>query len=300
MLSFFDLHCDTLSRAYTGGYSILSSPLHISLDKSSIFRSYGQLMAVWTDDTLNNEAGFERYKKIISYAKNQGITFSKSSSNLQNISLFLSIEDLRIIGTDMQKLDELYNDGVRFVIPFWSKENQFGGAWNTQMGLSELGKLAVHKMLDLNIVLDVSHSSILSIDEILNICSKRKKAPIASHSNAFSVCNHKRNLTKQHFWEIMRLGGVVGISLCPEHLSSSGFATIDDVARHIDYYLSLGGEDHICFGCDFDGVSSLPLKIHGLSDIPKIYLKIVKLYGESVANKIFYDNARTFINKTLS
>ena len=33
-------------------------------------------MAIWTNNLLNNAVGYRRYKKIIEYAKNQGIDFS--------------------------------------------------------------------------------------------------------------------------------------------------------------------------------------------------------------------------------
>lgn len=300
MISFFDLHCDTLSRAYLGNYNIYASPLHISLEKSSIFRSYKQVMAIWTDNSLSNYDGYKRYREILNYAKNQGIKFvTHLQDDTTDATFILSIEDLRIIESDISRISELYSDGVRLAIPFWRGTSQLGGAWDTNEGLSALGSCTIKCMLELGIIPDISHSSIFSIDEIIELCSLYKKPLVASHSNAFSVCNHSRNLSRQHFLEIVSLGGVVGISLCPEHLSSSGFATIDDILRHIDYYLSLDGENHICFGCDFDGISSLPLKIYGLEDMPKIYIRLLNTFGETIARKIFYDNAYSFLSKNL-
>lgn len=257
-------------------------------------------MAIWTEDHLSNLDGYIQYKKVIEYAKKERIAFRRNLNNSDDFSFFLSIEDLRIIGNDLSRLNGLYSDGVRFASLFWKGTNQFGGAWDTDLGLSNFGIDVLIRMLELGIIPDISHSSAKSTQCILELCDIYKKSPLASHSNLFSACNHKRNISNEHFKELIRLGGILGVSLCPEHLSNKGFAAIDDVLRHIDAFLCLGGENNICFGCDFDGVSELPLKIRNIMDISKIHLKLTDLYGEAIANKIFFNNAYSFMNKNLA
>ncbi len=300
MISYFDLHCDTLLKAYLGNYSLLSSPLQISFDKCIEFSRYIQIMAIWTENHLSDCEGFEQYKKIIEYAKNQMLIFEKSNENLSDFSFFLSVEDLRIIEKDLFRLKILFDDGVRFATLFWENANQFGGAWNSKLGLSNFGKDTILQMFNFGIIPDVSHSNERSCYDIIELCSIHSKTLIASHSNSLSVCNHKRNLSDEAFAEIIKLDGVVGISLCTDHLSNSGFASINDILKHIDTFLCLGGENHVCLGCDFDGISTLPLKIHNISDISKLYFKLMDLYGQNIADKIFFKNAYTFICKHLT
>ena len=299
MIPLFDLHCDTLLKVYSNDYSLYTSPLHISFDKCS-FSPYLQIMAIWTDDALSNADGYKQCLNIIEYVKNQGIIFSTTIDSSDYPTLFLSIEDLRIIEADISRIDQLWSLGVRLITPFWRDESVLGGAWNTNFGLSSLGKSALNHMLSLGIIPDISHASRSSTEGIFELCADTNVIPIASHSNSFSVCNHKRNLLDIHFEYLVRIGGVVGISLCPEHLSSDGYASISTILNHIYHYLSLGGEDNICLGCDFDGISSLPLGISNISDLSSLYRSICDEFGEIIAQKIFYNNAYSFFGRAFN
>ncbi|MBQ8738220.1 MAG: membrane dipeptidase [Clostridia bacterium] len=291
MIPLFDLHCDTLSVAYERGYSLYSSPLNISFDKCKSLSPYTQIMAIWTNDILNDNDGFSQYLKIIEYAKNQNIVFSVRHDDAEDFSLLLAIEDLRLIEKDQSRLLRFYDDGVRFITPVWKGKTQIGGAWDTSEGLSPFGKRALSLALDLGITLDLSHSSVKSFYDILELCHAKGRIPVATHSNSFSICPHKRNLSSTQFREIIKVGGIVGISLCPDHLTTAKVATINDILRHIDHYLSLGGENNIALGCDFDGVSALPLEIHNISNLTLLYERLLKLYNENIANKIFRRNS---------
>lgn len=297
MIPLFDLHCDTLCSAFKSGYSLFSSPLHISFDKCKKFSPYAQVMAIWTDSSLNNEEGFHVYKKVLEYARNQGVFFSTKFDGDNNSALFISVEDVRIIGNDLSKIDTLFQDGVKIITPIWKDTSQIGGAWNTNIGLSPFGKIALSQMIRLGITIDVSHSSIQSFYDILEICEQNNAIPIATHSCSHSVCNHKRNLTDEQFKNLLKMNACVGISLAPEHLSRDSNASIKDILKHIDAYLCLGGENNICLGCDFDGVSSLPNGISGINDLDKLYYETFLVYGETVTDKIFYRNFANLATK---
>ena len=300
MIPLFDLHCDTLSKAYRLGLSLDSQKLHISTKKSLEFSPYSQVMAIWTDDLLSDSDGFLQYKKIVEFSKKQGIFFSnKNGKALPDSSVLLSIEDARIIEGDLSRIELFCRDCVRFITPVWKNTNILGGAWNTDSGLSSYGKVAISEMLKSDIIIDVSHSSTQSFFEILELCSKLGKMPIASHSNSFSVCPHKRNLTNEQFSLLVSLDSIVGISLAPEHLSCSPIAYTDDIIRHIDAYLSLGGENNICLGCDFDGIEKMPFGYNGMSGLHILFDALCKRYGKDISVKIFRDNAAQFMYKYL-
>jgi len=58
--------------------------------------------------------------------------------------------------------------------------------------------------------------------------------------------------------------------------------------------LSLGGEDYVCLGSDFDG-GILPYDIRNNRNLNEIYnLFLQKNYQEAIIDKIFYENAVNF------
>ena len=236
MLPLFDMHCDTLSSSYENGYSLFSSPLQASFDKAKGFSPYIQVMAIWTNDNLNDNEGYKRYLSIYEYAKSQGLSFATTKNNLSNSSRILSIEDARIIEDDLSRIDDFYSDGVRIITPIWKDVNLIGGAWNTDIGLSRLGKKVISKMLDLGITVDLSHSSERSFYEILLLSADTSRIPIASHSNSYSVCKHKRNLSCSQARDLIKMNSIVGISLAPEHLNASAEANISDILKHIEFF----------------------------------------------------------------
>ncbi len=299
MLPLFDMHCDTLSSAFENGYSLFSSPLQASFDKSQGFSPYIQVMAIWTNKNLSNSDGYKRYLHIYEYAKAQGLKLASSKDDLSSSSLILSIEDARIIENDLSRLDDFYSDGVRIITPMWKGVNIIGGAWDTDTGLSLFGKNAISKMLNLGITIDLSHASERAFYEILLLSADMGRIPVASHSNSHFACKHKRNLSRVQARDLIKMKSIIGISLAPEHLSMSKEATINDILRHIDDYLSLGAEDNLCLGCDFDGVDSLPQEINDIADLEKLYFAIEAHFGKEVSDKIFFKNAYSFTIKNI-
>ena len=299
MLPLFDLHCDTLTRAYENKYSLFDSSLQASFCKSKAFLPYIQVMAIWTNNALTDSEGYKRYLSTYKFAKAQGVSFATFASELTNSALILSIEDARIIEDDISRLSSLYSDGVRIITPLWKDISRIGGAWNTNLGLTDFGKKAISKMVELGITVDLSHASCRSFYDILLICVEAGKIPIASHSNSYFACPHRRNLLKSQARDLIGLNSLIGISLAPEHLNASSKADISDILRHIDYYLALGAKNSLCLGCDFDGIRSLPNGIDDISDLENLYFCIEKQFGKEIANKIFFENAYAFTVKNI-
>jgi len=95
------------------------------------------------------------------------------------------------------------------------------------------------------------------------------------------------------------MGGVVGISLAAAHLGADK-VNIDTVCEHILRYLSLGGENTVVFGCDFDGTQNLPLGISDISDMPSAADALIeKGVSANIVDKILFSNAYNFMEKHL-
>ncbi len=309
-LRLFDLHCDTPHKCYINNCRLDDSPLGVSLKKTAEFHDYAQIMAIWSDCRIEDDTSFFAFHKItdclnfeierldgdFAYVRNSA-DFAKEQKRKK---IFLSVEDARLLCGRLDRLNVLYARGVRFLIPVWGGESIIGGAHDTELGLTDFGKSAVKKCGELGIITDISHASEKTASEIIEIAAQSGKSVMASHSNAYTVCPHSRNLRDSQFELVKSLGGVVGISLCNLHLNGKEQADIDDVIRHIEHYMSLGGEDTVALGCDFDGTDYLPPELQSVADMPILAEKLAGLnYSDTQIDKIFYANAKNFIDKNL-
>lgn len=310
-MNLFDLHCDTATRLYSEKQGFFENDFHVSLKKAEYINKYAQVMAIWTDKRLSDSQGYERFLAVCENLDNEvkinrkKIGIANNSSDLIHLEsggltpLILAVEDARILENNIARLHTLHSKGVRILTLNWYGDTCIGGAHDTQNGLTDFGKEAVELCFKLGIIPDVSHCSFKGTLDTIEIAAKANKPIIASHSDAYSVNPHSRNLLDSDFLSIVNLGGIVGINLCPEHLAPNGSADISSVLRHIEHYMSLGGENTLCMGCDLDG-TSLPNGINGIEDIYKIANAMQKHnYSTELTEKILYKNAYEFFVNNL-
>ena len=310
-MKLIDLHCDTAYKMHRDVSTLAQNNFHVSLDKTCNYQNYGQLMAIFISNKLSNDDGYNRFFEIYGYYKSQiasnlnKVEFLTDGERLQSTwvsdksALFLSVEDARILNNDIERLNVLYKKGVRSLVFMWSGETCIGGSHNTNVGLSAFGKLVAQKCFELGIVPDISHASEQTAEDMINIAIEAGRPLIASHSNAFSVYNHSRNLRDKHFKAIRDMGGLVGLSLCRSHLSDSEIVGMDDVMNHIDHYLSLGGENTLSLGCDLDG-TDLPDGFLDVRDVVKIADCMAQNnYSDELINKVFWKNAKIFLENNI-
>lgn len=294
-MKLFDLHCDTAFEMYKKGEGLCSNKLHIALDRTKEFETYNQIMAIWSDCDKSDEECFADFKNINSVLKKETEKCFDGNKN----SYLISVEDGKLLAGDIKRLDFLYDEGVRFLIPMWSGENCIGGAFDTSKGLSDFGKKVILRCFEIGIVPDISHSSLESASEILDMAEKADKPVIASHSCSYSVYPHDRNLRDEQFLRIKDIGGIVGLSFCRYHLApKEEKCTSDNILSHIEHYLSIGGENTLCFGADMDG-APMPEDIFGIESIPSLYDKICDAFGKDIADNITWNNAYNFVNSIL-
>ena len=306
----FDLHCDTPQKMYINNHRLESSPLSVSLDKLACYEDAVQIGAIWSDSRISDEFAFAAFHKIVDYlnfeveALDERVGYVRSKEHFEmadgKTKILLSVEDARLLCGRLDRLKILYARGVRFLIPVWGGSSIIGGAHDTSEGLTEFGKDVIRACFELGIITDISHASVKTAEEMLDLAEAEKKGIMASHSNSYSVHKHSRNLTDAQFERVKRLGGVVGISLHAPHLTDKESCDVDDVVKHIEHYLSLGGEDVVALGCDFDGTDSLPNGLKKVSDLPLLAERLAALnYTDTLIDKIFYSNAKNFTMKNI-
>ena len=307
-LSLFDLHADTACKMYERGEALFDNTLAVSLKRSQRYARYIQVMALWTPPEYDDEQGYSRLLKMVENLKND-TALSEGKATLHSVcppkesttpSLMLSLEDARILNGHIERVAEIAAMGVRSVIPLWSGESCIGGAHDTNTGLTDFGKRAAKEILTCDMLLDISHASEASSNDILNLSAACGKPVIASHSNAFPICPVSRNLRDWQTRAILSSGGIIGINLYRYFLEENGEATLDSILQHIEHFLSLGAENALSLGCDMDG-ADMPDAIPDLACLDRLADHLsAHGYSQKQIDALFFENAYRFAQKHLS
>lgn len=309
MYKIIDLHCDTLTTALEKNKNLFENDLHIDIKRLNNFKGSIQVFAIWLSKKYYKNS-FEYTNAVIDFyedeiGKNNHIIekiFSvndiEKAKNLNKLGSILSIEGGESLIGDLKNVEYFYNRGVRILTLCWNYENHlgYGALEKGNLGLKDFGKQVVLKMNELGMIIDVSHLNEAGFWDVYNIS---KKPFIASHSNAYGVHNHVRNLKDDQIKAIAEKGGIIGINLYPYFLNGKQFAKIENIINHIDYISKLIGFDNISLGGDFDGIEITPNKINNILDYPLLFQEIEKKYGDLACEKICFENAYKFLTKNL-
>lgn len=311
-----DMHCDTAEVLYNEGAELKSSKLHISLDKTAKYSQYVQLAAVWSDEALTNEECFENFFKIKKYfsseiSKNADSaalceTFDDISAALASgkAAFVLSVEGLRLIGNELSRIELsrielLRREGVRVATLTWGGLDVIGGSHDTDAPLTELGRSALDECFRVGIVPDISHLSHAGAKDVFEVAKRHGLPVLATHSNSDVVCSCSRNLADEEFKTVVSLGGLVGISMCPYHLTL-GSATASDAADHVCHYLKLCGGEGVALGCDFDGIGHTPSDISDVSELGVLANELSKRgVSDDLIDRVFFGNLYSFLKSNL-
>ena len=264
--SVIDLHCDTLTafQSPLRCRDTLNDPCSdFALCKIPANTRWGQCCAVFVPDGLTPEEALGYYRFHRRSFQRQGEQFAalaqvcttagqmEAAWAQKKAALLLTVENGSLLGTGLDKVEELRRDGVCLLTLTWNGENALGSGNETDHGLTSLGKAAVPALEEAGILLDVSHLNDAGFRDVLEVA---QKPFVASHSNARALCPHRRNLTDSQAQEITRRGGLVGLNYYSPFLRSDGRpAEFEDVYRHAAHFLELGLEHCLALGSDFDG-----------------------------------------------
>lgn len=168
------------------------------------------------------------------------------------LSFFLSLEGLEPLGEDPLLLSIFYQLGVRIASLTWNNRNAFAAGVMAKGGLTSLGEEVLRRMEDLGMLLDLSHLNEEGFWEALEIY---KGPALVSHSNAYTIYPHPRNLKDDQLRAVAKRGGVIGLN----NYMSAEVSTLDTYMEHLYYMVELLGEDHIGLGFDFNSYLGLSL-----------------------------------------
>ena len=208
----------------------------------------------------------EDFDVVSAYAK----AIEKFKKYENDFDVIKGLEGLRNV-PDLKTLEVLYNMGIRHASLTWNEENHLatGVKGNNDRGLTDLGKEFIKYMNDHNMIIDVSHLNEKSFYEVLK---EQPKILIASHSNAYALSDHMRNLNDEQLVALRDAGGMVGCVAARNFVSKNKEdQNINGLVKQIKYLVNVMGIDKVMLGLDM---------MNYLSDFPNSNLDDLQTHAD--------------------
>lgn len=309
IMRLFDLHCDTITELCSRKENLINGSCHISLDRACFDEGYAQTFAIYMPDQYRGQGAIDFFDRNLEYFNAQMLRYSsrieqaRTSVQIDAVlkrgktAAILAVEGGSVLAGDLSRVRWLKEQGVAFLTLTWNGENELGSGWADNLHLSTFGKEAVAELERCGIVVDVSHLSDNGFDDLLEVATKPF---VATHSNARAVCGAPRNLRDDQFCEIVRRGGLVGINFVTDFLrkSDKDALTFADILRHVEHFLTLGGEKILALGADYDGCT-MSSCLDSIEKIAKLYDFMVQSISKRLVDQLFFENASRFCKENL-
>lgn len=280
-MSVIDLHCDTIWRLMDlgGKGDLLENDGAVSIRKMQAGEVAVQFFACFLyRDAMEGRTEEEKYENgyfhvldMIRYGKEQMETYGKEIVPItgkeelgdfrtgKKCGAVLTVEDGGILNGKIERLEELWDRGIRLLTLTWNYENCIGFPNSSEKvrmekGLKNFGKEAVERMNELGMLVDLSHASDGTFWDVLN---QSKKPVTASHSNCRALANHPRNLSDEMLRALGENGGIAGLNFYGPFLGTPKESRIEVMTAHLRHMINKGGEDLPCLGTDFDGFDGM-------------------------------------------
>nr|WP_111298834.1 membrane dipeptidase [Paracoccus saliphilus] len=158
---------------------------------------------------------------------------------------------------ELANLQVLYDAGFRLMGLTHFFDNELGGSLHGEggsgAGLSDFGRQVVDRMMQLGMVIDVTHAAPRMVEDVLAIPGTR---PVLSHTGITRHCSSPRNLPDELVSRIAAAGGIIGIGFWSDVVCGK---TPADIAAAIAAAIKVAGEDHVSLGSDWDGSVDSPI-----------------------------------------
>lgn len=218
----------------------------------------------------------------------------------------LGVEGLHQIGNYVANLRNYHALGVRYATLTHNCGNRYADAalWENPTrkappqwgGVTPAGHALIHEMNRLGMIVDLSHTSVDTMVDVLGGGEgkngwKGSKAPVIfSHSSAYSVCPHPRNVPDHVLELVKKRNSLVMVNFAPDFIScvaapdrEDGLpdfypanSTLEHVVTHILHIGNLIGFNHVGLGSDFDGIQSTPKGLDDVSFYPALVAEMLK------------------------
>lgn len=318
----FVLRLDAAARGDVAAYDLarIHPETDTDIPRMRAGRLAGQFFAAYVPPSQKNPAGFA----LAQIALMRAVTARHSdvfrpglaSSDVAvakaegRIALFMTIENGSALDGELDTLDAYYGLGVRLMTLCHNGTHDWCDSATDAArhdGLSAFGKQVIGRMNRLGMVVDLAHVAPRAMHDVLDVST----APVVwSHSNAFSLCDHPRNVPDDVLDRVVGNGGVVMATFVPDFISQASRdwhrpakdrygktpdgldydkaeaeivrktgprpkATLAQYCDHLDYLAQRIGHDHVGIGSDFFG-GAVPEGLEDVSTFPSVIAELMR------------------------
>ncbi len=323
----FDLGTNSVGKYHKDG-----DPFHTDLNRFKASGITGEFFSIYVAARYATEGGSARraldlidvtYREVEKYPAQ--LTLCTTSEQIKRakkrgqLCVLMGIEGGHAIEDSLYALRDFYRLGVRYMTLTHNNTNNWADACCSPAkhgGLSEFGKEVVREMNRIGMLVDLSHVSDETMNDVLDIAT----APVIySHSSARKFSDHKRNAPDDILKRVAENKGVVMVTfvtsfLDQRHLNESRarderlkdeiaairekhkadagaraaamrelyaanpiyFPSYTVIVDHIDHIKNLIGIDYIGIGSDYDGVPGLPEPMQGAEDLALVTYEMLR------------------------
>lgn len=305
----------------------LAPPLHTDIARLRQGHLGAQFWSVYVPAELrgldNTQAVWEQIDLARRTVARYGDTFEMAGSAADivrihrrgRIASMFGIEGGEAINSNLSLLREFRRAGVLYMTLTHSKNN----AWVDSAtdapahgGLSEFGEQVVREMNRIGMLVDLSHVSADAMRDALRVTT----APVIfSHSSAFALTGHPRNVPDDVLRLVHANGGVVMVNFNGPFISEDmrqwsaarlgeeerqkrlnpgdpaaaeaglaawegehprPHAAVGQLADHVEHIARVAGADNVGIGSDYDGVTYLPDGMEGVDGYPLLFVELMR------------------------
>ena len=318
--------------------SKLSKPMHTDIPRLKRGGVGAQFWSVWVPTTLSSDEAvrttLEQIDLVHRLVARYPETFEPATTaddvvrihRAGRIASLIGMEGGHSIGRSLGVLRMMYRAGARYLTLTHWENTAWADAGTDDPehgGLSPFGEEVVREMNRLGMLVDLSHVSPDTMRDAMRV----SEAPVIfSHSGAYALSSHARNVPDDVLKMMPEDGGVVMAVFLPAFVSEkvrkhhgkarakkkrlmalhkknkkaleaamrrwrkanpAPKATLAEVADHIDYIVKIAGVDHAGIGSDFDGMRDAPEGLEDVSAYPALLEELLRRgYSDEDVGKI--------------
>ncbi|WP_276495941.1 dipeptidase [Pontibacter litorisediminis] len=201
----------------------------------SRFREGGvdaQFFSVWSDETGDFKYAVQQIDSLEAIVKRypDQLLLATDVAGIEQavqegkMAALIGVEGGHMIDNDLQKLDQLYNRGARYLTLTWNNSTPWassaadeasGKMPKSKRGLKGIGKQVVTRMNELGMLVDLSHVGEKTFWDVMAVT---KKPVLVSHSCVHSINPIPRNLTDKQIKAVAKNGGVIHLNFFSDFL----------------------------------------------------------------------------------
>lgn len=323
----FDLGTNSIGMFHKDG-----DPFHTDLNRFKQSGITGEFFSIYVSGSTLKTGGAMRramdlidatYREVEKYPNQLSLCTTadeiRRAKKQKKVCALMGIEGGYAIENSLYALRNFYRLGIRYMTLTHNVTHDWADAHRDEPknnGLSPFGKEVVKEMNRLGMLVDISHVSVKTMSDALDVST----APIiASHSSARALNDHTRNVPDEILKRVATNGGVIMINFYPSFLDArtnkeenersaklkpqidalkeqfktdaQGFneaerkllaanpiyvAPYTRIVDHIDHIKKVAGIDFVGIGSDFDGVPFLPDGMNGMEDLVLVTYEMLR------------------------